>query len=116
MSNDPNYRSPSGRWNLTGLLHDVTTAWRLLQDPRVPGLLKLFLPIAAMIYLISPLDLLPGPFDDVAVLFVALRLFLQLAPSEAVRSAQGDARPTDQRSNHDDDNTIDTSWRVVDDK
>ncbi|MCX6045298.1 MAG: YkvA family protein [Chloroflexi bacterium] len=116
MSNNQNYRSPSGGWNLTSLFHDVTTAWRLLQDPRVPGLLKLFLPIAAMVYLISPLDLLPGPFDDVAVLFVALRLFLQLAPSDAVRSAQGDARATDPKPRQDDDNTIDTSWRVVDDK
>ncbi len=116
MSNDSNYRSSSGGWNLSGLLRDTTTAWRLLQDPRVPGLLKLFLPIAAIVYLISPVDFLPGPFDDIAVLFVALRLFLQLAPSEAVRRAQGGASPTDPKPNYDDDNTIDTSWRVVDDK
>ncbi len=112
---EKSYRSLSGGWNMTSLLRDVTTAWRLLQDPRVPSLLKLFLPIAALIYLISPFDLLPGPFDDAVVLFVALRLFLQFAPAEALRSAQAGANATP-KSNHDDDNTIDTSWRVIDDK
>jgi len=112
---EKSYRTPSGGWSMTSLLADVTTAWRLLQDPRVPGLLKLFLPVAALIYLISPFDLLPGPFDDAVVLFVALRLFLQLAPAEALRSAQGGAS-TPPKANDDDHNTIDTSWRVVDDK
>ncbi|MFN8495146.1 MAG: YkvA family protein [Caldilineaceae bacterium] len=115
MNNDSTYRSPSGGWNLTSLMSDLTTSWRLLQDPRVPGLLKLFLPIAALVYLISPLDLLPGPIDDAVVLFVALRLFLQLAPAEALRSAQNRPSPSNQ-AKPDDDNTIDTTWRIVDDK
>ena len=115
MNNDPTYRSPSGGWNLTSLLRDLTTAWRLVQDPRVPGLLKLFLPIAALIYLISPLDLLPGPIDDAVVLFMALRMFLQLVPAEALRSAQKGPTPSS-KAKPDDDNTIDTTWRIVDDK
>ena len=115
MNNDSTYRSPSGGWNLTSLMRDITTAWRLLQDPRVPGLLKLFLPIAALIYLISPLDLLPGPIDDAVVLFMALRFFLQMAPAEALRNAQYGAKPANP-TKPDDDNTIDTTWRVIDDK
>lgn len=112
---EKSYRSPSGGWNLTSLMRDITTAWRLLQDPQVSGLLKLLLPIAALVYFISPFDLLPGPFDDAVVLFVALRLFLQMAPTEALRNAQASANPTTS-SKPDDDNTIDTTWRVVDDK
>ena len=112
---EKSYRSPSGGWNVTSLMRDITTAWRLLLDPQVSGVLKLLLPIAALIYFISPFDLLPGPIDDAVVLFVALRLFLQMAPTEALHNAQGSANPTNS-SKPDDNNTIDTTWRVVDDK
>lgn len=108
-----NSSKPSGGWNMTSLMNDLATAWRLVKDPRVPGILKLILPVAGLLYLISPLDLLPGPVDDIAVLFVALRLFLQMAPSAAVNDARG---ATGTRSSNNDDDTIDTTWRVVDDK
>jgi uncharacterized membrane protein YkvA (DUF1232 family) len=76
------------------LLRDLTVAWRLLWDPRVPGLLKLLLPVLALIYLLSPLDLLPGlPFDDIAVLLAAARLFVALAPRTSVADAFRGRRP-----------------------
>lgn len=106
---------PSGGWNITGLLKDMTTAWRLLWDPHVPSALKLVLPVAAFLYLLSPLDLLPGPFDDIAILYVALRFFLQAAPAAAVQRARQQQNTTPNNpANNDDDNTIDTTWRVVD--
>ncbi len=106
----------AGGWTLGSLLRDLTVAWRLLWDPRVPGLLKLALPVLALIYFISPLDLLPGlPFDDIAVLLAAARLFVALSPRASVDDAFGGRRPTvDPRPRPDDGDVIDTTWRVVD--
>lgn len=100
-----------GNWNLQVIMRDLATAWRLLWDPRVPGLLKLLLPGAALLYWIFPIDLMPGlPFDDIAVLVLALRLFVQLAPAGARNADNPQAQP----NRSDDENTIDTTWRVVD--
>ncbi len=105
--NDGTYRSGSGGWNPMAILRDVVTAWRLLWDPRVPMTLKMLLPIAAALYWISPLDLLPGlPFDDIAIMLLALRAFVQLAPKEAVRNAA-------RREETNDGPVVDTTWRKV---
>lgn len=64
-------------------------AWRLLLDPRVPALTKV-IPFATAAYLISPIDLLPdvalglGQLDDLAVLFIGLRMFIDLCPLDLV--------------------------------
>lgn len=109
------------------LLRDLVTTWRLLWDPSVPGMLKLVLPIFAMIYWISPFDLIPGiPIDDLAILFLAARLFVSLAPGDSVnrafnrqgRNKQGRDPRRGGRAAHtareDDHNVVDTTWRVVD--
>lgn len=64
---------------------------RLMGDKRVNILLKL-LPVAALIYLVSPVDFLPGvvfPFigalDDMAVLWLGATLFVNLCPDEVVQ-------------------------------
>jgi uncharacterized membrane protein YkvA (DUF1232 family) len=64
---------------------------RLIGDRRVNPFLKL-IPIATAIYIISPLDLIPGavlPFigalDDAAVLWLGITLFLALCPDEIVQ-------------------------------
>jgi uncharacterized membrane protein YkvA (DUF1232 family) len=64
---------------------------RLMMDNRVNFFLKL-LPVAALIYLVSPIDLLPGaviPFigalDDAAVVWLGATLFLSLCPEEVVQ-------------------------------
>jgi uncharacterized membrane protein YkvA (DUF1232 family) len=65
--------------------------YRLLLDRRVLFYLKLVL-ILALIYVISPIDLIPdwllplfGYMDDLIVLFVALKYFLKNCPPEVVR-------------------------------
>jgi len=65
--------------------------WRLFWDKRVPIYLKLIL-IGAVLYVISPIDIIPdwlypiiGEMDDVAVLFIALRLFITRSPQDVVR-------------------------------
>lgn len=64
---------------------------RLMGDSRVSLLLKL-LPIGALIYLVSPVDLLPGvvfpgigALDDAAVIFLGATLFVNLCPEGIVQ-------------------------------
>jgi uncharacterized membrane protein YkvA (DUF1232 family) len=64
---------------------------RLVKDPRVALAPKLIL-AAAFLYLIVPFDLLPdfipgiGQIDDLLVIVLAARLFLQLCPRDVVRA------------------------------
>jgi uncharacterized membrane protein YkvA (DUF1232 family) len=123
-----------GGWRLSDILRDFAITWQLMRDPRVSLLLKLALTFFALFYWISPLDLMIGPFDDTAILILAVRFFVQLAPREAVERAlarMGRLRqrtPSDQpdrdvwniwndeSENSSDSNTIAGQWRVVDDK
>lgn len=74
-----------------GLIHQARLAWRLFTDGRVPGWVK-FIPVAALLYFLSPIDLIPdlalpglGEVDDVVILLLALKLFVDLSPSGIVR-------------------------------
>lgn len=92
--------------SLPSLLRTLVThgrlAWRLLRDPAVPLLVK-FLPAAALLYLVSPIDGVPdflpvlGQLDDLGVLLLALESFLKLCPDHIVdfhRSAVTAGRAT----------------------
>ena len=64
---------------------------RLVGDKRVNPWLKV-LPIGGLLYLISPLDLIPdialpiiGELDDAAVLWITNYFFVELCPPEVVR-------------------------------
>jgi len=67
----------------------VRLAVRLLREPTLSWMFKL-IPVAAAIYVISPLDLIPdvlpviGEVDDLGILFLALELFVRVAPSPIV--------------------------------
>ena len=63
---------------------------RLVGDKRVNPWLKL-IPIAGLVYLISPIDLIPdiafpiiGELDDAAVLWITNYFFVELCPPEIV--------------------------------
>jgi hypothetical protein len=57
---------------------------RLLKDPRVSFWLKI-LPIGALIYLFSPLDISPiNPLDDGLVLWLGGYFFIELCPDDVV--------------------------------
>ena len=63
---------------------------RLLGDRRVSPWLKI-IPIVGLLYLISPLDLIPdialpvvGELDDAAILWLTNYLFVELCPPEIV--------------------------------
>jgi uncharacterized membrane protein YkvA (DUF1232 family) len=64
---------------------------RLMGDRRVNFLLKL-LPVGALIYLVSPIDLIPGAvlpvigaLDDAVVLWLGATLFVALCPDDVVQ-------------------------------
>jgi uncharacterized membrane protein YkvA (DUF1232 family) len=63
---------------------------RLLRDSRVPLWPKLIIP-AVIAYILSPIDLLADPIlglgqiDDVAVLLIGLKMFVELCPADIVR-------------------------------
>ena len=73
---------------LSRLLSNGRLALRLIREPRVPRLIKT-LPLMAVLYIISPLDLAPdvlpllGQIDDLGVLLIALEVFLRLCPPGA---------------------------------
>ena len=83
-----------GRWRyvrLAGLVLKLPTyarvVWGLMRDPRVPIPLKALM-VAALAYLVSPLDLIPdvipvlGQADDLTVLLLVLDIFIRNAPAD----------------------------------
>ena len=71
------------------LILQARLVWLLMRDPRVPMWIKA-LPVGSLLYLFSPLDFLPDTIplltqlDDIAVLLIGFRLFIDLCPVEAV--------------------------------
>ncbi len=67
-------------------LQDLRLAWRLLRERRMPLWTKA-VPLLVALYLLWPVDLLADPLlglgqlDDLAVLLVAVELFIALAPT-----------------------------------
>lgn len=75
---------------LDDLLLNGQIAWRLYTDPRVSMLLKVAVPVVALVYFIMPIDLLPdfipviGQLDEVAIALLLIRMFVALAPTDIV--------------------------------
>ncbi len=94
---------------LQEIVRHAQLAWRLFQDKRVPIWTKL-IPPATLLYVLSPIDLIPdvvvglGQLDDIAVVLIGMKLFIELAPRDVVREhlAALGARVQE--------------WRVVDDE
>lgn len=109
-----------------GLLRQSRLAWRLLRDSRVPGWVKV-IPIGALIYLLSPIDLIPGlvlpgigQVDDLVLLLLALKAFIDVSPPGIVREhlqqlfgEASNLEPDRRRSS--DSTTIDAPYRIVND-
>jgi uncharacterized membrane protein YkvA (DUF1232 family) len=80
---------------LADLARQIRLLWRLLNDPRVPTWVKA-IPIMALLYLLSPVDLIPDPalglgqLDDLAVILLGLKLFRDFSPPAVVQEHQAD--------------------------
>ncbi len=77
---------------LTEVVRNARLAWRLFRDPRVSGAAKLIIPGLAAAYLLFPADLLPdmipglGQLDDLALIALAIKLFVDSCPQWLVQS------------------------------
>jgi uncharacterized membrane protein YkvA (DUF1232 family) len=116
LASHPAVVRAGGLWMV---LRQARLAWRLLRDERVPAPVKLIVP-AALLYLVSPLDVVPdlvpllGQVDDVSLVMLALLAFLKLCPREVVaeheRALAGEPpRPADARAE-----PIDARYQWVD--
>jgi len=89
-SNQKRQIQPVSLGFLADVIRQIRLAWRLLLDSRVPMWLKAIVP-ASLLYLISPIDLIPdvalgvGQLDDLAVLIIGVKLFIELCPPALVR-------------------------------
>jgi uncharacterized membrane protein YkvA (DUF1232 family) len=71
------------------LWQQLKLVYQLMLDPEVPIYLKI-LPFAAILYLLFPFDFLPdvipgiGQLDDITILVVGAKMFIELAPDQVV--------------------------------
>ena len=99
--------------------------FRLMLDRRVPLRLKLIIP-AAVLYLISPIDLLPDLFpvlghtDDLIVIILALASFLLMTPrsvlQEHLTGRPAESPPTDTGAGQPREKVIEGQYRHVEDE
>ncbi|MBL1138153.1 MAG: DUF1232 domain-containing protein [Chloroflexi bacterium] len=102
---------------LTGLFRQFRLVWLLMQDSRVPLWMKSVVPLS-LLYLISPLDFIPdvalgfGQLDDLGVILLGMALFVKLCPQNIVEYYQNQLEygPEDDRE------TVDASYRVMDEE
>ncbi len=96
-------RKDPGFWR--EVWQQVRLVMRLIRDPEVPVYLKIF-PLLTVIYLLIPLDLLPdvliglGQLDDLTVLLVGSKLFVEFAPPHIVSRHMQDIRVQDGYAPH----------------
>ena len=75
---------------LASIIKNARLVWRLLRDSDVPSWLKM-IPPATLLYLLFPIDFIPDPMlglgqlDDIGVILLGLKLFIELSPQEIVR-------------------------------
>ena len=65
------------------IIFNLRLTWKLFLDKRVPFYVKI-IPVASLIYLVVPYDLLIGPIDDAVLIAGAAKLFISLCPSDVV--------------------------------
>ncbi len=113
------------------LINQGKLAWNLFRDPSVSPWLRFGLPLIGLVYLISPVDIIPdvfvgfGQLDDIAVIMLLAKLLISLAPDNIVQMYQQASQaaagfntqtaPTDPTASTPaaDDDVIDTDYRVV---
>jgi uncharacterized membrane protein YkvA (DUF1232 family) len=103
------------------VLRTLRLVWRLLWDRRVPLFPKLII-LAAAIYVISPVDLIPdvilglGQLDDIGISLLAIGVFIQLCPPALVEEhRRAIAAETGKAYKPSDEDTVEGSFRVVSD-
>ena len=106
---------------LAQFVRTLRLVWRLLFDARVPVFPKLII-LAAIVYIVSPVDLIPdvilglGQLDDVGVAFLAIRLFIEMCPLSIVEEHRAAIAAESARTRQPpNDDVIEGSFHVVSD-
>jgi uncharacterized membrane protein YkvA (DUF1232 family) len=104
---------------LSEIAKQARLVWQLMTDPHVPTWVK-FIPPVALLYILSPIDLIPDPvlglgqLDDLAVILIGLKLFIELSPSGIVQNYRdgvaGNTPPEPEGE------VVDASYRVIEDE
>lgn len=74
---------------IRGFVTQLSLTWHLMRDPRVPLWTKI-VPIAALLYIVSPFDFIPdvipglGQLDDLGILLISMRLMESISPEMVV--------------------------------
>lgn len=102
---------------LSEMIKRLRLVWLLFRDHRVPVWVKSVLPLS-LLYLVSPIDFIPaalfpllGGLDDFGVILLGLALFVKLSPPEIVQDYENQLEYGDLYA---DEDTVDTTYRVVD--
>jgi uncharacterized membrane protein YkvA (DUF1232 family) len=72
------------------IIKNIKLIWRLLNDGRISPWLKMIVP-GTLLYLLFPIDIFPdivpglGQLDDIAVILLGLKFFVEMCPEEIVR-------------------------------
>jgi uncharacterized membrane protein YkvA (DUF1232 family) len=108
---------------LADLFREGQLVLKLMGDPRVNTAAKVALPALAALYLLSPVDFVPdfvpvlGQMDDLAILLLAARLFVSLAPAQVVaehrRNIRNGSRAGQPASSTRTSETVDGDYRII---
>lgn len=99
------------------IVQTLRLVWRLMQDPRVPVFPKLIVP-AAIIYVLSPIDLLPdfilglGQVDDIAIFLFSIKFFIEMSPPDVVEEHRRALTVSHTRSDDAQENVVEGSYHV----
>jgi uncharacterized membrane protein YkvA (DUF1232 family) len=102
------------------LVLQARLVWRLFRDQRVPLWVKAIPPLL-LLYLLSPIDLIPdwlfpglGELDDVAIILLGLKLFVEMAPQQIVASVRDELLQSEAGSETGEEEVIDTTYHIID--
>ena len=105
---------------LSNLMKQLQLVWLLFKDSRVGIWTKSVLPLS-FLYVISPVDFVPdfilglGQLDDFGVILLGLTLFVKLCPPSIVEEYVRQLEyGNDFYIDSDNDETVDATYRIVD--